>query len=96
MAYIVVAVTVETLGRYREICHESILANQLPGSLTCHPCSNEARNSRNGPRYMSAKAYWRRVLHAINFVAAGDGLGRGHCSTIVAPVPNQPGRGYWR
>jgi hypothetical protein len=96
MAYIVVAVTVETLGRYREICHESILANQLPGSLACHPCSSEARNNRNGPRNMSAKAYWRLVLHAINIVAAGGVLGRGRCSTTVALEPNQPGRGYWR
>lgn len=63
MAYIVVAVTVETLGKYREICSEGILANQLPGSLACHPCSSEVRNGRNGSRGMSAKAYWRRVLH---------------------------------
>jgi hypothetical protein len=96
MAYIVVTVTVETLGRYREICFEGILANQLSGSLAYHPCSSEARNSRNGPRSMSAKAYWRRVLHAINIVAAVDVLDQGHCSTIVAPEPNQPGRGYWR
>jgi hypothetical protein len=92
MTYIVVAVTVETLGKYREICDESVLANQLPGSLACHPCRSEARNGRNGPRSMSAKAYWRRVLHQINIVAADDVLDQGHCCTVVAPQSNQPGR----
>lgn len=36
------------------------------------------------------------AIVSVGIVAADEVLDRGHCCTVVAPEPNQPGRRYWR